>query len=175
MYFPSFSKPKKNGLMQLDTCWGHLRVINIEREEVQAFSTVRRVDESDEEFAGRAISYATGEREPPVYVLECECGATVRVLASKFPGKRRMRSCGLPECEFSKPPTPKPHHAKLGRPPSSDPTVNVTLSVPFSLLKRVQESALAASPKAISCSRRASDLMGRGELWEMEQAEKAAG
>ena len=86
MYFPSFSKPKKNGLMQLDTCWGHLRVINIEREEVQAFSTVRRVDESDEEFAGRAISYATGEREPPVYVLECECGATVRVLASRVSG-----------------------------------------------------------------------------------------
>jgi hypothetical protein len=43
--------------------------------------------------------YFGGEYEEPVYVLDCSCGGRVEIRESEFPGRKRLKQCGLEGCE----------------------------------------------------------------------------
>lgn len=73
--------------LDLSRPWGHLRFLGERQEEIV------RKDEHGKE-------YGSGEYHPPVLDLICDCGYDFSILKSSFPGKRKMRTCGRPVCEY---------------------------------------------------------------------------
>ena len=44
---------------------------------------------------------------PLMMELECDCGHRWEILQQTYPGRRKLRNCGRPECRFSHPKPPK--------------------------------------------------------------------
>src|SRR3990167_8180776 len=68
--------------------WGHLTL-----KEVRRSPRVYRDAEGN--------PYEGGDYDPDIWVLLCECGREFEIRETEFPGRRRMRSCGKADCEYS--------------------------------------------------------------------------
>jgi hypothetical protein len=66
---------------------------------------------------------------PWTWDLRCQCGHQWTILESDFPGKLHLRSCGRPECPYSKPkPERRKHEAKSIRSIALDMTTILYVS-----------------------------------------------
>jgi hypothetical protein len=156
-------------MMQIGSVWASMRLCGIHSDTIYA-----------EDHRGE--KYDTGDVGPRVYVMECKCGKEVRVPVHEFPGKWNLRWCGHEDCQFSPENLKQAKEAakgldrkknkvakRLGRPASTDPSVNLTISMPSSVFVRVREKALAASK---SMSQRITELVCKGELKELEEGDE---
>lgn len=158
-------------MLQLGSVWASMRLRGIDSEPIY-------------DVDPRGEKYPTGDFGPRIYVMECKCGKEVRVPVHEFPGKWNLRWCGDPDCQFS------PEHLRqakaaareldrkknkvpkrMGRPASSDPCVNLTISMPSSVFVRVRTLAI---DEGKSMSQKITELVCKGELRDLEETEVEA-
>jgi hypothetical protein len=73
--------------------WGHVTLLKQERA-----PQVAKDDQGNE--------YVSDTHGPMTMYFRCDCGRDFSHLRSEFPGRRFLRHCGHPDCEFG--PKPKP-------------------------------------------------------------------
>ena len=146
-------------MMKVGSVWASMRLKSVASESIMALDHLGQ-------------SYPTGESGPNTYVMECKCGAEIRVPVHEFPGKWNIRYCGDEGCAFS------PEHLKqarraaidlerkkitgtkrMGRPSSGDPSVNLTISMPSSVFIRVRGAAMEVGR---SMSQQITELVCKG-------------
>lgn len=100
--------------------WGHL--------------TVKSVKTNPRMAPGPRGYYPTGDFDPDTITLACDCGYSFEIAEDEFPGKHVMRTCGQPNCRFS----------RRGRPRGSmEPSLHVSLYLPAGLVDALKERAHA--------------------------------
>jgi hypothetical protein len=94
------------------------------------------------EGGGVVERYHDGTFEPPEYVFVCDCGWRFNVPVRDFPGKRKLRSCGRPECTAIPKAELDPLELRklLGR-PRSEPKTYVSFYIPVRVLSALDERA----------------------------------
>lgn len=85
--------------------------------------------------------YHGGDFDPPTMVLLCDCGREFEVARNKFPGRRRMRSCGEDDCEYSKIKEVGVRRTNLGRPRSDDPGTITQVYMPGTMKMVLRDQA----------------------------------
>jgi hypothetical protein len=78
---------------------------------------------------------ADPEGGPMTWRLRCDCGHEWDLLAMDFPGKKRLRSCGRPECPFTPGVRLKRHKA------IEEKRVSINVSVPAHVAANLRQYA----------------------------------
>jgi len=75
--------------------WGHITLLDMSHLPLVA-----------RDYTGK--EYIADTRGGPlVWNMECDCGIVFSIPDDQFPGKRKLKSCGRPECPFTPKPKPK--------------------------------------------------------------------
>jgi hypothetical protein len=149
-------------MLAIGSVWGSVRLKSIESEALTAPDT-------------QGNPYLTGDYGPRTYVIECKCGRQKHIPVHEFPGKWNFRYCGEADCEFSpeamkakRKQQDKANRRPVGRPPSDDPSVNITVSMPLSVVTRVK---IASTERGLSLGKGLAMLADKGLVWELEHAD----
>lgn len=102
--------------------------------------------------------YETGRMHPTQWELQCKCGHVWTIFEHDFPGRRQLRDCGRPECEYANPPIVQ-RSTRLGRPRSAEPSTHIGLYLPLSLALKLQTYA---SENELSLNKAAAALLNVG-------------
>ncbi len=103
--------------MPIGSNWGHLEVVRAYKADAQN---------------GAVVDLQGG---PLTWVLVCDCGRRFEIEAARFPGKRKLRSCGDPECPWSQPQQPKAAAGRaLGRPRNAETCAALSLYLPVAVI-----------------------------------------
>lgn len=112
--------------------WAHLRIL-----------------ERFDELAARGAVTDTGDQIKKWRLL-CDCGHEFVISEDDFPGRRRMKNCGRPQCEYAEILKPKPEpvaDVERPRPPGrpklalADRGMNMMIYLPLRLIEAAHRLA----------------------------------
>lgn len=125
--------------MQQSSRWAHLTLVR----PVYRRQVIERNPLTGEE-------YVADTHGPPVMLLRCDCGHEQEILAVDFPGRRKMRYCGRPEC---------PHGPRR---PSKAPRERGAAYSVYLPLSRAQQVQQWAKAHGLTFSKAMSELVHEG-------------